>query len=277
MRRILFFILLLSLSCQLTTVSGQQSLCSEDTIVNVVEELKKYKNWKEVKAAIDNSYNKFAASKSPEEYEEAKKDYIKALPELQDYFRKNRKEDKTSTLLQSIRDEVKPSRKQAQARSDCSPMNCSLSESCFNDIIGLVECIINETKKANKEAHQEIIFKKLNPEGAFVEFHNYAGHPYLEEIKNRMTNVKTKFPPYSVSGNVQSMKDFRGATSSDNPDSGWANRVRELLGRDNGFKKEEPKQSTSNELLTQYQAAREKIENIKKKAQQEVQNKRKNK
>ena len=35
MRRILFFILLLSLGCQLTTVNGQQSLRSEDTIVQV--------------------------------------------------------------------------------------------------------------------------------------------------------------------------------------------------------------------------------------------------
>ena len=35
MRRILFFILFLSLGCQLTTVNGQQSLRSEDTIVQV--------------------------------------------------------------------------------------------------------------------------------------------------------------------------------------------------------------------------------------------------
>lgn len=74
----------------------------EDTICNVIEELKKYQNAKEIKADV---------------------------------------------IRDSITKDISNARKKASARADYSVLNCSLSESCLNDIINLVEQLIQESSE----------------------------------------------------------------------------------------------------------------------------------
>ena len=136
----------------------------------------------------------------------------------------------------------------------------NVSEACFEDIVSMVEELLNETKKANKEAHQEVIFKKLNPEGKTVNV-GYSGlDAEGKEAAKKLTN-RTHDTKYGVIGKTHSMKDYRKLWNTDSkknrreipddldsilsdPDEANIGRsiaainVRSALGRDGKFSKD---------------------------------------
>ena len=142
--------------------------------------------------------------------------------------------------------------------------NLNVSEECFEDIVGLVEEYINETKKANKIKQQEAIFKKLNPNGEYASLDPWFRNRDVKDLP-KLTNLRKG--QYGYKGGVaHTMQDFRNAEGTDNPDSApyddpetgskaktyKAQEVRRLLGRDNEFSKPSQEPSKSHQAAQQY-------------------------
>ena len=148
--------------------------------------------------------------------------------------------------------------------------NLPVSEACFDDIIGIIEEIISETKKANKEEHQEAIFKKLNPKGEYAPIGSWSNK---NKIKN-LTNVTTGF--YNNGGGVaHTMRDYRDVSGTDTSDSApfsedgkkvksfAAQEVRRILGRDDKFSNEPAQPSKSHKVAQKYMEFKKAVKDAK--------------
>lgn len=151
----------------------------------------------------------------------------------------------------------------------------SVSEECFNDIMGIVEEIIAETKKANKMAHQEAIFRKLNPQGTPVSGFRDQLSTKGKKVTKRLTNVY-KDDDY-ISGTAHSLRDFRDFKDTDNKKSAPyydyehggdlrsdnAIDVRDALGRGKEFSNKDPKPSKSHQAAQAYNQYRDTLKKLK--------------
>ena len=153
--------------------------------------------------------------------------------------------------------------------------NLPISEECFNEIMDMIEEYINETKKARKVAHHDIIFKKLNPEGVDTFADDYKGNK--EEAVKLLKNAhKSKFSN-AIVGKAQSMSDLRKVRGTDSKDSApsydyevgddvrscAAEDVRDALGRDGEFSAEPPKPSKSAQAAKAYAEYKNILHNLK--------------
>ena len=151
----------------------------------------------------------------------------------------------------------------------------NVSEECFDDILNIVEEYITETKKANKIAHQEAIFKKLNPQGKRVYIFKEMT-PEGKKAAKRLTNV-SKNEYGDTTGTTHSLRDFRKLYNTDSPNSApeydydsrkdersqEAEDVRDALGRDKEFANEEPEPSKSSKAAKMYSDYKKVVQDLK--------------
>ena len=150
--------------------------------------------------------------------------------------------------------------------------NLDVSEECFEDILDIVEEIIDETKKANKEAHQDAIFKKLNPHGEYVMIRRRSNPNNIKNLSNVGRAVLG-----GKGGVAHTMKDYRQVVYTDSPEnapsydsetghkvrSGEAEEVRALLGRDDKFSNSPTEPSKSNKVAKKYLEYKKALKNAK--------------
>ena len=155
--------------------------------------------------------------------------------------------------------------------------NLNVSEECFDEIMDMVEEFINETKKARKVAHQDAIFKKLNPEGVSTFADDWTGNKEkaVELLKDAH---KSKFGSNTtIVGKAQSMNDLRTVRGTDKKSSApsydfevrgdvrscAAEDVRDALGRDEKFSAEPAEPSKSAQAAKAYAEYKNKLRNLK--------------
>ena len=145
--------------------------------------------------------------------------------------------------------------------------NLNVSEECFNDIISIIEEIISETKKVNKEAHQDAIFKKLNPEGEYAAIGRHSNPRAVKNLEGVYTG-----PLGARGGAAKTMKDYREVTQVDSTNSAptpegektdSAKEVRRLLGRDKEFSNVPAKTSKSHEVAKKYMEFKQAVKKAK--------------